>query len=42
MDDVWKWIGFSRKDPCKRLIEKHFTRDTDYMLHNPVEQASYS
>ena len=27
MDDVWKWLGFSRKDPCKRIIEKHFTLD---------------
>lgn len=39
MDDVWKWLGFSRKDPCKRLIEKHFTRDTDYLLHNSAEQV---
>ena len=41
MDDVWKWLGFSRKDPCKRLIEKHFIKDTDYkiLLHQIVEQV---
>lgn len=42
MDDVWKWLGFSRKDPCKRLIEKHFIKDIDYktLLHNLVEQKN--
>ena len=32
---VWKWLGFSRKDPCKRLIEKHFTNDIDYKILLP-------
>jgi phage anti-repressor protein len=41
MDNVWKWLGFSRKDPCKRIIEKHFTKDIDYkiLLHQIVEQV---
>ena len=41
MDDVWKWLGFSRKDPCKRIIEKHFTKDIDYkiLLHQIVEKV---
>jgi phage anti-repressor protein len=39
MDDVWKWLGFSRRDNCKRVIEKHFTRDTDYLLLNSAEQV---
>jgi len=30
LDDVWKWCGFTRKDHCKRTLEKHFTRDVDY------------
>jgi hypothetical protein len=29
-DNVWKWLGFSRKDPAKRLLEKFFTIETDY------------
>lgn len=38
-DDVWKWIGFARKDPAKRLLEKHFVVDVDYKIvsHQNVE-----
>jgi len=32
-DNVWKWTGFSRKDPAKRLLEKYFTKDTDYIIN---------
>jgi len=41
LDDIWKWLGFSRKDPAKRILEKHFTVDIDYkiLLHNSVEQV---
>jgi len=39
MDDVWKWLGFSRRDNCKRVVEKHFTRGTDYLLLNSAEQV---
>jgi phage anti-repressor protein len=39
MEDVWKWLGFSCKDPCKRIIEKHFINGSDYLLHNSVEQV---
>lgn len=30
LDDVWKWLGFSRIDPCKRILTKHFTKDVHY------------
>ena len=42
MDDVWKWLGFSRKDNCKRIIEKHFISDTDYKiaLRNSAERKN--
>jgi hypothetical protein len=30
LDNVWKWIGFTQKIDCKRLIEKHFIIDVDY------------
>ena len=23
-DNIWKWVGFTRKDNAKRLIEKYF------------------
>ncbi len=40
LDDIWKWIGFSRKDPAKRLLDKYFVKDIDYKisLHQSVEQ----
>jgi phage anti-repressor protein len=42
LDNVWKWIGFSRKDPAKRLLEKYFVEDSDYkvLLHQSAEQKS--
>jgi len=32
MSNVWKWIGFSRKDHCKTLLEKHFIKDIDFKI----------
>ena len=31
-DNVWKWLGFTRKDNSKRLLEKFFTIDIDYKV----------
>lgn len=31
-DSVWKWLGFSRKEECKRVLTKHFTKETDYKI----------
>jgi hypothetical protein len=28
MDDIWEWLGFARKDNCKRVLEKNFERDS--------------
>jgi hypothetical protein len=41
LDIVYKFIGFSRKDPLKRLLEKNFSEGTDYqnLLHPEVEQV---
>ena len=33
-DNVWKWAGFSRKDPAKRLLIKFFTKEIDYKVEN--------
>lgn len=38
-DNVWKWLGFARKDPAKRVLEKHFTLDTDYQVNKPAPQV---
>lgn len=32
LDNVWKWLGFARKDPCKKVLEKHFILDVDYII----------
>lgn len=42
LDNIWKVMGFARKDPAKLLIEKHFTENKDYikdfLLHKSMEQ----
>jgi len=40
LDDIWKWIGFSRKDPAKLVLEKNFVKDLDYkiFIQQPLEQ----
>lgn len=32
LDDVYKWMGFSRKDPAKRLLVNNFIKDRDYKI----------
>jgi len=32
LNDVWKWMGFSRIDPAKRVLEKYFTKEIDYIV----------
>ena len=31
-EDVWKWLGFTRKDNAKRLLEKSFKENIDYKI----------
>jgi phage anti-repressor protein len=38
LDNVWKWLGFSRKDPAKRILEKHFTVDIDFIVSKAAPQ----
>jgi hypothetical protein len=30
LNDIWEWVGFSRKDNAKTLLEKNFKLDIDY------------
>lgn len=32
LENVWKWLGFSRIDPCKVVLKKHFKKDIDYKI----------
>jgi hypothetical protein len=40
LNDIWKWLGFSRKDLCKRVLTKHFNLDIDYIIKKAVEEAA--
>ena len=33
LEDIWEWLGYSRKEECKRVLKKHFTTDTDYTIN---------
>lgn len=34
-DNVWKWLGISRKDNAKRILTKDFIKDLEYIIiHN--------
>lgn len=33
---TFKWIGFTRKDNTKRLLEKHFIQNIDYICNNNI------
>lgn len=41
LDNVWKWVGFSRKDHAKVLFKKHFTDGIDYKILVPQSQNQY-
>jgi phage anti-repressor protein len=42
-DDVWEWLGFTRKDNAKRIMTKNFEEDVHYKiaLLNLEEQKSH-
>ena len=44
LDDIWQWLGFSRIDPCKRLLIKNFIENRDFIIsfHRLVEQKTNS
>ena len=31
-DDTWKFLGFTRKDPAKRVLENFFVKEVDYKM----------
>ena len=31
LDNIWSWMGFSRKDHCKIVLDKHFTESVDFI-----------
>ena len=39
LNDVWKWIGYSRMDPAQRFLKKNFVKDVDYRVENFAPQV---
>jgi phage anti-repressor protein len=39
LDDVWKWLGYIRTDPAKRLLERSFSENIDYIKVQSGENA---
>jgi hypothetical protein len=40
LENIWSWLGFSRKDFCKRVLTKHFTKEVDYKIFTKGKDAS--
>jgi hypothetical protein len=36
LKDIWSWLGFSRKDPLKRVLLRHFKQGINYVLHRVI------
>ena len=32
LDNIWNWLGFTRKDSAKKCLEKYFKNETDYKI----------
>lgn len=32
LNKVWKWLGFGRIEECKRVLVKHFIKNSDYKI----------
>ena len=39
-DSVWKWLGFSRKEECKRVLIKHFLENENYIINRKVYEEN--
>jgi hypothetical protein len=37
---VWKWIGYSRIDPCKIVLIKNFVENKDYKIEKAAPEIS--
>tara|TARA_Y100000389_G_scaffold68803_1_gene65332 strand:- start:3963 stop:5858 length:1896 start_codon:yes stop_codon:yes gene_type:complete len=40
LDEVWSWIGFSRKSNAKTILEKYFKKEIDYKVFAAVLTAT--
>lgn len=40
LENVWKWLGFSRKEHAKVVLEKHFTKEIDYQVKKAAPEVA--
>jgi predicted GIY-YIG superfamily endonuclease len=40
LENIWNWLGFGRKDFCKRVLTKHFIKNVDYKIFIKEKSAS--
>lgn len=40
LDNVWRWLGFSRKDPAKVVLTKHFVENVDYIIEKVAPEGA--
>ena len=33
MDDIWEWLGFSKKDKAKNVLLRKFEQDVDFICY---------
>jgi hypothetical protein len=38
LEHIWKWLGFARKEYCKKLLIKNFTENEDYVVQKSSEE----
>lgn len=40
LENIWKWLGFSRKEHCKVVLTKHFIQEIDYKIFTKATETS--
>jgi len=41
LNDIWKWLGFNRKDDCKRVLKKNFVVNIDYIASQVSNKETF-
>ena len=39
LDTIWKWVGFTRKDSSKKILDKNFIINVDYIIKKLAPQV---
>ena len=39
LDDIWQWLGISRKDNAKKLLFKNFKENEDFIIMSDEKTA---